>query len=128
MPALSMLLGLLSTLTVLAALLSGFVYVVREEIRPPSQRISISPRASAHLGGLVIAFLVLAAARIWIIQIPELVYSSTGPFTGASYADMNAQRPGLHIAAITALLGAAFIGMGIRRRVLPAVPIALVAY
>ncbi len=128
-PALAMLLGLLSTLIVLAALLSGFVYLVRGEIRPPNPRISLSPRASAHLGVLVIAFLVLAAARIWMVQIPELVYSTTGPFTGASYADMNALRPGLHLAAITALLGAAYIGMGIvRRRVLPAVPIALVAY
>ena len=129
MPALGMVLGLLSTLTVLAALLSGFVYLVRGEIRPPNPRISLSPRASAHLGVLVIAFLALAAARIWIVQIPELVYSTTGPFTGASYADMNAQRPGLHLAAITALLGAAFVGLGIvRRRVLPAVPIALIAY
>ncbi|HEX6943720.1 MAG TPA: UPF0182 family protein, partial [Gemmatimonadaceae bacterium] len=129
MPALGMVLGLLSTLTVLAALLSGFVYLVRGEIRPPNPRISLSPRASAHLGVLVIAFLVLAAARIWIVQIPELVYSTTGPFTGASYADMNAQRPGLHIAAFTAILGAAYILVGIvRRRVLPAVPIALIAY
>ena len=129
MPALGMVLGLLSTLTVLAALLSGFVYLVRGEIRPPNPRLSLSPRASAHLGVLVIAFLALAAARIWIVQIPELVYSTTGPFTGASYADMNAQRPGLHLAAVTALLGAAFIAVGIvRRRVLPAVPIALIAY
>ena len=129
MPALAMVLGLLSTLTVVAALLSGFVYLVRGDIRPPNPRISLSPRASAHLGVLVIAFLVLAAARIWVVQIPELVYSSTGPFTGASYADMHARRPGLHVTAIVALLGAVFIGWGIvRRRVLPAVPIALVAY
>ncbi len=128
-PALAMVLGLLTTLTVLAALLSGFVYVVRGEIRAPNPKLSISPRASAHLGILVIAFLVLAAARIWVVQIPELLYSNTGPFTGASYADLNARRPGLHIAAITALLGAAFIGLGIvRRRVLPAIPVALVAY
>ena len=128
-PALAMLLGLLSTLTVLAALLSGFVYLVRGDIRPPNPRISISPRASAHLGVLVIVFLVLAAARIWMVQIPELLYSGTGPFTGASYADLNAQRPGLLVTAITALLGAGFVVLGItRRRVLPAVPIALVAY
>ena len=129
MPAWSMVLGLLSTLTVLAALLSGFVYLVRGEIRPPNPRLSLSPRASRHLGVLVIVFLVLAAARIWVVQIPELLYSSTGPHTGASYADLHARRPGLHITAITALLGAAFIGWGIvRHRILPAVPIALVAY
>jgi uncharacterized membrane protein (UPF0182 family) len=128
-PALAMVLGLLSTLTVLAILLAGFVYLVRGDIRPPNPRLYLSPRAAAHLGVLVAVFLVLAAARIWIVQIPELVYSSTGPFTGASYADMHARRPGLHAAAVTALLGAALIGLGIaRRRVMPAVPIALVAY
>lgn len=129
MPAYSMLLGLLSALTVLSALLTGFVYLVRGDIRPPSPRLYLSPKAATHLGVLVALFLVLAAVRIWVVQIPELVYSTTGPFTGASYADMHARRPGLHIAAVTALLGAAFIGLGIsRRRVLPAVPIALVAY
>jgi len=132
MPGLAMLLGLLSTLTVLAVLLSGFVYLVRGEIRPPSPaspKLMLSPRAGAHLGVLVIVFLLLAAARIWVVQIPELLYSTTGPFTGASYADLNAQRPGLHLAAVTALLGAGFILLGIvRRRVLPAVTLALIAY
>ncbi len=129
MPAYSMVLGLLSALTVLSALLAGFVYLVRGDIRPPSPRLYLSPKAAMHLGLLVAAFLVLAAVRTWVVQIPELVYSTTGPFTGASYADMHARRPGMHAAAITALLGAAFIALGIaRRRALPAVPIALVAY
>jgi hypothetical protein len=121
MPMWGMVLGLLTTLTVVTALLCGFVYVVRGEIRPPNPRLWISPRAGTHLGILIIAFLVLAALRIWVVQIPELVFSTTGPFTGASYADMHARRPGLHVAAIAAVLGAAYIGLGIvRRRVLPA--------
>ena len=128
-PAWSMVLGLLSTLTVLSALLVGFVYLVRGEIRPPNPKLWLSPRAGAHLGILLAVFLVLAAARIWVVQIPELLFSNTGPLTGASYADLHARRPGLHAAAFTALLGAAFIVLGIvRRRVLPAAPIALVAY
>jgi uncharacterized membrane protein (UPF0182 family) len=128
-PGLTMILGLFSTLVVLAALLSGFVYLGRGEIRPPNPRLFISPKAGAHLAILVAVFLVLASARIWFVQLPELLYSTTGPFTGASYADLNAKRPGLHAAAITALLGAAFIGLGIaRKRVLPAVPIAFGAY
>lgn len=128
-PALGMLLGFLSTITVLAALLAGFVYFVRGEIRPPSPRLSLSPRAGAHLGALIAIFLVLAAARIWVVQIPELLYSNTGPLTGASYTDLHARRPGLHITAFVALAGAAFVAMGIaRRRVLPAAPIALIAY
>jgi hypothetical protein len=128
-PALSLVLGYLSTVTVLSALLSGFVYLVRGDIRPPNPRLHLSPRAAKHLGVLVIVFLVLAALRIWFVQIPELLYSSTGPFTGASYTDLNARRPGLHLTAIVALLGAAWVAAGIvRRRVLPAAPIALIAY
>lgn len=128
-PALGMLLGLLSTLVVLSILLAGFVYFVRGEVRPPTPRLWLSPRAGAHLGILVAVFLALAAARIWAVQIPELLYSTTGPLTGASYTDLNARRPGLHLTAIVALAGAAYIGLGIaRRRVLPAVPIAVIAY
>ncbi|NUQ11907.1 MAG: UPF0182 family protein [Gemmatimonadaceae bacterium] len=128
-PALAMLLGLLSTLTVFSALLAGFVYFVRGEIRPPAPRIFLSPRAGAHLGILVAIFLVLAAARIWIVQIPELLYSTTGPLTGASYTDLHARRPGLHITAVVALLGAGLILAAVaRRRVLPAAPLAVIAY
>jgi len=78
MPGLAMLLGLLSTLTVLAVLLSGFVYLVRGEIRPPSPaspKLMLSPRAGAHLGVLVIVFLLLAAARIWVVRNSEGVFA-----------------------------------------------------
>lgn len=129
MPALSMVLGLFSTLTVLAGLLAGFIYLVRGEIRPPAPRLAVSPRAGAHLGALVAVFLVLTAARIWVVQIPELVFSNTGPLVGASYTDLHARRPGLHLTAIVALAGAAFVMIGVvRRKVLPAAPVAIIAY
>jgi uncharacterized membrane protein (UPF0182 family) len=90
MPGLAMLLGLLSTLTVLAVLLAGFVYLVRGEIRPPSPaspKLMLSPRAGAHLGILVILFVVLAAARIWVVNIPELLYPPPTVHGAAMRAD-----------------------------------------
>lgn len=129
LPGWSLLLRFLSTLTVLSALLVGFVYLVRGELRPPAPRLVLSPRAGAHLGALVAIFLVLAALRIWVVEIPELLYSSTGPLTGASYTDLNARRPGLHLSGIAALLGAGVIAVGIvRQKVLPQAPYAVIGW
>jgi uncharacterized membrane protein (UPF0182 family) len=125
-PGWSLILRLLSTLTVFSALLAGFVYLVRGELRPPAPSVFVSPRAAVHLGVLIAAFLVLAAARTWVVEIPELLYSNTGPLTGASYTDLHARRPGMHLVAVAALIGVAVIGVGLtKRRVLPHVPIAL---
>jgi uncharacterized membrane protein (UPF0182 family) len=129
LPGWSLLLRLLSTLTVFSALLVGFVYLVRGELRPPAPRIVLSPRAGTHLGILVAVFMVLSAARIWVVEIPELLYSNTGPLTGASYTDLNARRPGMNLSAVAALLGAGWIVFGVtRRKVLPHVPFALVGW
>ena len=110
---------------------AGGICVPRSRRHPPAEPEACSCHLARrrHLGILVIVFLVLAALRIWFVQIPELLYSNTGPFTGASYTDLNARRPGLHLAAIVALLGAAWVAAAVvRRRVLPAAPIALIAY
>jgi len=129
MPGWSLILGLLSTLTVFSALLAGFVYLVRGELRPPAPRLFLSPRAGTHLGILIAIFFVLAALRTWAIEIPELLYSNTGPLTGASYADLHARRPGLNLSAVTALIAAAFILVGVaRKRVLPNVPYAIIGW
>ncbi|HEX9564907.1 MAG TPA: UPF0182 family protein [Gemmatimonadaceae bacterium] len=129
LPGWSLLLRLLSTLTVFSALLAGFVYLVRGELRPPAPRLFISPRAGTHLGALVAVFLLLAAIRIWLVEIPELLYANTGPLTGASYTDLNARRPGLNLSAIAALIGVGAIGFGIvRQKVLPWVPSAVLGW
>ncbi len=129
LPGWSILLRLLSSITVFSALLAGFLYLVQGEIRPPAPRLHLSHRAGMHLGILVAVFLAIAALHIWLVGIPELLYSSTGPLTGASYTDIHARRPGLQISAIAALLGAAAILIGLRRgRALPSIPIAILGW
>jgi uncharacterized membrane protein (UPF0182 family) len=51
-----------------------------------------------------------------MVRLPELLYSTTGPLVGASYTDMNARLPALHITAVVALIGAVLVIYGMLRR------------
>ncbi|HMA22146.1 MAG TPA: UPF0182 family protein, partial [Gemmatimonadaceae bacterium] len=61
------------------------------------------------------AYLVLTALHIWLVRIPELLYSTTGPLTGASYTDLHAKYPALHLTAITAIIGIGLVVYGMLR-------------
>jgi uncharacterized membrane protein (UPF0182 family) len=62
------------------------------------------------------AFLfVIVAARIWLVGLPELLYSTSGPLAGVSYTDQYAERPGLHVTAFAALAAAALLIVSARR-------------
>jgi len=56
--------------------------------------------------------LVLTAIRLWMVDIPGLLYSSTGPLLGASYTDMHAKLPALRVTAVLALLAAGLVLWG----------------
>src|SRR5690606_13026578 len=43
---------------------------------------------------------------------PGLVYSTTGPFVGASYTDLHARLPGLRLGILVALAAAAAVLVG----------------
>ncbi|MBL7053686.1 UPF0182 family protein [Patescibacteria group bacterium] len=61
-------------------------------------------RAKIHLSILAGLFFLLIALNINFVKIPSLLYSSTGPFIGASYTDIHAILPFLKISIIFALL------------------------
>jgi uncharacterized membrane protein (UPF0182 family) len=128
-PVLSTVLPLLITLTVLSAMMVGAIYLLRGDITPPGPQFRVSPDAAGHLGSILVVFFILTAAQLWIVSIPELLFSTTGRFTGASYTDMNAHRVGINISAFVALIGAVFVVLGIvRRRVVRHALIAAGAY
>jgi uncharacterized protein len=81
---------------------------------PPPQ-LRVSRAAGRHVAALLALYLVLAALQLWLVDIPGLVFSSTGPFVGASYTDVHARLPGLHVAAAAALLAAGVVILGIAR-------------
>jgi uncharacterized membrane protein (UPF0182 family) len=128
LPVLSGALALCVALTALALLLVGVFYLLsggvalpgglalRDDIPiVPPQQLRVSRAAGRHVSALLALYLVLAALQLWLVDIPGLLFSSTGPFVGASYADVHARLPGLHVAAAAALLAAGAVVVGIAR-------------
>ncbi|MEO5588258.1 MAG: UPF0182 family protein [Gemmatimonadaceae bacterium] len=116
LPALASLLGILRALVILALVMSVFLHMVRGRITLPPQRVGLEPPADRHIAALLVAFLILTALHIWLVKLPELLYSNTGPLVGASYSDLHAKLPALHIIAVTALIGAVLVIYGMMRR------------
>ncbi|MFL5403850.1 MAG: UPF0182 family protein [Gemmatimonadales bacterium] len=121
LPAITAALGLLSTLTVLSLIATLPVYVLRGDIllapgagRTP--RLRIEPAAGMHLATLLAALFFLTALRLWLVDVPNLLYSTTGPLVGASYTDLHATLPALRVSAVVALVAALGVLFGAMRR------------
>ncbi len=112
LPGLSLALGFLTTLAVLSLLLVVPLYWMRRDIVPGPRRLMVEPTAGLHLAILVAAVFLLTALRLWLVEIPGLLYSTTGPLIGASYTDLHARLPALRISAVVALLAAVAVVIG----------------
>ena len=69
--------------------------------------------AKVHLSILVALLFILTSFKIYIIEIPSLLYGSTGTFTGAGFTDINAVLPFLKIFVFVALIAAALTVLNI---------------
>jgi uncharacterized membrane protein (UPF0182 family) len=123
LPALTALLGFLSALVTISLIMVVPVYALRGDIllgsggprQPP--RLRVEPSAALHLAILLAAMFLLTAFRLWLVDIPNLLYSTTGPLVGASYTDLHARLPALRVSAIAAVLAAVFVLVGgVQRR------------
>ena len=112
LPALSTGLGFLLTLTTLSLLLVVPVYVLRGDVVPAPRGLRIEPSAGLHIAILLALFFVLLALELWLVDIPELLYSTTGPLIGASYTDLHARLPAMHLSAAVALVAAVAVLIG----------------
>lgn len=112
LPALSLVLGLLSTLAVLALLSTIPVYFFRGDIVIAPRRLRIEPSAGMHLAVLLAISFVLTALRLWFVDSASLLYSTTGPLVGASYTDLHATLPALRLSAALALVVAIMVLVG----------------
>ncbi|MBA2573102.1 MAG: UPF0182 family protein [Gemmatimonadetes bacterium] len=108
--------GLLFALTLITLLLVVALYWVRRDIIPLPRGVRVEPSAGMHLGTLAALLFVLTAVGIWVVRLPELLYSTTGPLVGASYTDLYASLPALHVRAVAALLAAGIVMLGATRR------------
>ncbi len=121
LPALSAGLAFLPTLLVISLLLVVPVYLLRGDILTvPSARrtprLRIEPSAGMHMAILLAAVFLLVALRLWLVDIPNLLYSTTGPLVGASYTDLHAKLPALRVSVIIAVFSAFAVLIGGFRR------------
>jgi hypothetical protein len=116
LPVIAGLLAFLTTLTIISVLLSGGVYLANGAIAFTGQQIRVARVAGVHVAALLAVFFVLTAVQIWLVGVPQLLFSQTGPFVGASYSDVKAKLPGLYLAAVAALAAAGMFVFGIARR------------
>jgi uncharacterized membrane protein (UPF0182 family) len=117
LPALAAALGLLSSLAVFSLFLLVPLYWLRGDIVLGPRRLMVEPSAGLHLSVLLAVTFLLTAVRLWLVDVPSLLYSTTGPLIGASYTDLHALLPALRISAVVAVLAAiaAVVG-GFQRR------------
>jgi len=106
--------GLLIGVTTFALLASVGLYVLRRDIVVYGRQVTVEPSARLHLAVLIALLFVLIALRVYFVRLPELLYSTTGPLVGASYADLHAQLTGLRLVGLAALACAALVLWGAR--------------
>ena len=115
LPALSAAIGFLFGLTFFTLALLVPLYGLRGDLVLSPPRLIVEPSAGLHLGILLAALLLLTAARLWMVAIPSLLYSDTGPLIGASYTDLHARLPALRLTAVLAVIGAVAVLVGAAR-------------
>jgi hypothetical protein len=115
LPVLSTAIGFLFGLIFLSLVLLVPLYWLRGDLVLSPRKLIVEPSAGLHLGLLLAVLLLLTAIRLWMVAIPSLLYSDTGPLIGASYTDLHALLPALRITAVLAALAAVAVLVGAAR-------------
>jgi uncharacterized membrane protein (UPF0182 family) len=119
LPAISTVLDALVALTVLAVIATVALYALGRTIVLPLRRAAVPPRAARHIGALLILLCLLLAVRLWVVDTAAMLYSTTGPLVGASYADVHVRLAGIRLSAVVAVIAAGLVVFGVVRRQLP---------
>src|SRR5712692_6008492 len=109
LPVVASAIAFLTVLTTVALLASIVVYVFRQDVVALGRRVTVEPSAQWHLAGLIVLLFLLAALRVYFVRVPGLLYSTTGPLVGASFADLHATLTGLRLAGLAAVAGTALV-------------------
>ncbi len=115
-PVIAGALGLITALTTFALVAAIGLYVLRRDVVVFGRRVTVEPSARLHLALLIALLFLLAALRVYFVRLPGLLYSTTGPLVGASFADLHATLTGLRVAGLAALAGGALVLWGARSR------------
>src|SRR5213596_836231 len=106
--------GLFTAVTTLTLLATIMLYVLRRDIVVFRRQVTVEPSARVHLAVLIALLFLLVALRVYFVRLPGLLYSTTGPLVGASYADLHAQLTGLRLAGLAAVASGALVLWGAR--------------
>ena len=98
--------GFLSAVLLLAVVLSALVNLVFGGIRFNGREARISRAARIQIAVTAALYFLVQAGSIWLDQYATMT-SSSGLYTGATFADVNATIPGLQIMALISVLVAA---------------------
>ncbi|HUF27054.1 MAG TPA: UPF0182 family protein [Gemmatimonadaceae bacterium] len=115
LPMIELVTGFIFALAVLGLLVTVPIYWFRGDIILPPRPARVEPSASRHVGSLLAVLFVTIAVHVWLVRVPELLYSTTGPLRGASYTDLYASLPALRFQAVIALAAAVWIIVGMVR-------------
>jgi len=98
LPFLGAAIDFMSTLLVVTTLAILFLHLVNRNIRFAGKDTQIGKGARIQISVLAALYLIFESASIWLDQYKTLT-SASGLYTGATYADVFAQIPGLQIVA-----------------------------
>src|SRR5712691_2972246 len=113
-PVIAGAIGLVIAVTTLTLLATIMLYALRRDIIVFRRQVTVEPSARLHLAVLIALLFVLIALQLYFVRLPGLLYSTTGPLVGASFADLHATLTGLRVAGLAALAGGALVLWGAR--------------
>src|SRR3989440_3100596 len=111
-PVIAGVIGLVIAVTTLTLLATVGLYALRRDIVVFRRQVTVEPSARLHLGVLIALLFVLVALQVYLVRLPGLLYSTTGPLVGASFADLHAELTGLRLAGLAAVAGGAPVPWG----------------
>src|SRR5437899_2186403 len=103
-----------AALVVVTLVVAGAHYVTGG-IRPQSAAERVTPQVKAHLSVLIG---LIALLRAWGYRLGQynLLYSTRGKISGASYTDLHAELPALRLLVVISIIGAILFLVNIRFR------------
>ena len=103
-----------AALVVVTLVVAGAHYLTGG-IRPQAAAERVTPQVKAHLSVLIG---LIALLRAWDYRLGEyqLLYSTRGQISGASYTDIHAQLPALRLLVVISIIGAILFLVNIRVR------------
>ena len=116
LPAISLALSALIALNLVALVGSALLYATRGDIAFVPRRVTVQARPARHLGALLALLFVLFSIQLWFVDSSALLYSTTGPLVGASYADAHVLLVGIRLSAAAGVLAAALVVYGVLRQ------------